>query len=180
MDFLEDVYNDYRVDASSQDLRDKGSNFVPGHGPDIPSIMLVGEAPGRTENDKRLPFTGKTGRLTKNLLRDMGQDTDRVFFTNLIKFWPVDRKPTDLEYEGAREFLLREIDALSPTIVGLCGMTVLKTIYPNEKGMKNNNGVMLDDKFVPLMNPSSIFYDDKKKDQVKEGFQSLLIHLRYK
>ena len=36
---------------------------VPGSGPSKAEIMLVGEAPGREEDLKGLPFVGRAGRL---------------------------------------------------------------------------------------------------------------------
>ncbi len=42
--------------------------FVPGQGPLQPKLMIVGEAPGRTEIENFIPFSGQAGKeLMKSL-----------------------------------------------------------------------------------------------------------------
>jgi uracil-DNA glycosylase len=71
---LNRVYEQYKADRRLEHLRRPGINFVPGMGPLKPALMLIGEAPGRLENAKHLPFVGQAGIALSNLLEDVGTD----------------------------------------------------------------------------------------------------------
>jgi uracil-DNA glycosylase len=101
-DELQALYEDYMIDERFEHFRDLHKNFVPGMGPLSPKLMLVGEAPGRMENAKRLPFVGQAGINLANLLEDVGIDQYNVFMTNVLKYWPPYREggytPSEEDY----------------------------------------------------------------------------------
>ena len=45
-------------------------NAVPGEGPSDSSMMIVGEAPGRNEDEQGRPFVGAAGRNLDDLLSE--------------------------------------------------------------------------------------------------------------
>lgn len=51
-------------------------------------IVLVGEAPGATEDRKGIPFCGLSGRLLDKLLNEIGLDPKNLYFTNILKCRP--------------------------------------------------------------------------------------------
>jgi DNA polymerase len=56
--------------------------------------MLVGEAPGREEDLKGLPFVGRAGRLLDKALLQAGLERSEVFITSVVKCRPPEnRKP---------------------------------------------------------------------------------------
>jgi uracil-DNA glycosylase len=176
MTALNDLWTEYQKDERFDHLRKPGINFVPGMGPLRPSIMIIGEAPGRMENAKRLPFVGKAGNnLTELLLNAHIDPHEDVFITNTLKYWPrtasgQTRKPDEDEIEVCREYMDREIEIVSPTIIGLCGGVPLKTFYPEKQGIKSVHGILLDNKFVPLYHPAHYLYQPDKKSLVQSGY----------
>jgi len=52
------------------------------------SIMVVGEAGGRTENEKGVPFVGAAGRLLNRLLVAAGVERADIYFTNIVPWQP--------------------------------------------------------------------------------------------
>ena len=48
------------------------AGFTPGQGPLHPDIMLVGEAPGRHEEQVNIPFSGASGQELMKLLNSIG------------------------------------------------------------------------------------------------------------
>ena len=56
------------VDAVLRSAR-KRLNLVPGEGPEDAEVMVVGEAPGRFEDEQGRPFVGRAGQLLDELLR---------------------------------------------------------------------------------------------------------------
>ena len=65
------------------------TNFVPGEGPAPARIMIVGEAPGASEDKQGRPFVGRAGRLLDELLAGVaGLQREDVFITNVLKARP--------------------------------------------------------------------------------------------
>src|SRR6266550_2786564 len=136
---LKDINDSYVQDTRFNNLRRSGINFVGGSGPLNPQVMIVGAAPGSMENDKKMPFIGRVGSLLEGFLkdRDVNINPRNVYLTNVLKYWPQDplnpdreREITKEEMEASREYLLQEIEAVDPMIVGLCGLTAIRAIYP--------------------------------------------------
>ena len=50
--------------------------------------MLVGEAPGASEDKQGRPFVGRAGRLLDELLAEAGLERADIFITNVVKARP--------------------------------------------------------------------------------------------
>jgi len=50
----------------------------------LANIMILGEAPGREEEEQGVPFVGPSGKLLHALLDYIGLKRDYLFFTNVI------------------------------------------------------------------------------------------------
>ena len=55
--------------------------FVPGQGPLHPKLMIVGEAPGRTEIENFIPFSGQAGKELMASLALVGLTREEVYIT---------------------------------------------------------------------------------------------------
>ena len=64
------------------------TNFVPGEGSATAEVMLVGEAPGGSEDKQGRPFVGRAGKLLDLLLAEAGLERAQVFITNVVKARP--------------------------------------------------------------------------------------------
>jgi uracil-DNA glycosylase family 4 len=65
-------------------------------------IMLVGEAPGRDEDEQGLPFVGRSGQLLDRMLAAIGLDRTSVYIANIIPWRPPgNRTPTPQEVRSA-------------------------------------------------------------------------------
>lgn len=134
---LESVYDAYRSDPLFDHLRRPGVVLVPGDGSYRPKIMIVGEAPGATENTLKKPFVGASGRVLRSLITDVAQlDPSDYFITNVIKYNPLgNRTPTPYEINISKPYLRREYAALgSPPImitVGAVAKTALASDLPS-------------------------------------------------
>lgn len=108
--------------------------FVPGRGAAGPGgIVMVGEAPGRVEEQTGMPFMGAAGRNLDLLFREAGLSREEIFITNVVKYRPFgptgrNRNPTLRESRRAVPFLIEELEILAPRLVvclGLCPARVL-------------------------------------------------------
>lgn len=90
-----------------------------GDGPHPATIMLVGEAPGKMEDAKGLPFIGPSGKELWHTLWRYGIYREDVYVTNLCKCRPKDDgDPNDDEIEAcAHKWLHREIELVQPKLI---------------------------------------------------------------
>lgn len=175
---LKKLYDQYATDIEFEHMRTDEINFVPGRGVLKPKVMLIGEAPGRVENARAMPFVGPTGQKLVDILKDVEIPEDEVFFTNVVKYWPRDdnrntRTPTDNEISLGRDYLLQEIEIVNPIYVGLCGLSPLKAIFPNTVSVRSQHGKLLNGRFIPLYHPAVLIYKPGMKNQVYMGYRLL-------
>jgi len=107
-------------------------NIVSGSGNKQSKILIIGEAPGTTEDRTGVPFTGVAGQLLRYVLNQLYIDSKQIFITNVVKCRPPNnRAPTDIELRNCRPYLLAELHITKPKIILLLGNKALKAFYPN-------------------------------------------------
>lgn len=96
--------------------------FVPGIGNLNAALMLVGQAPGRTEDEMREPFVGAAGKLLDRLLHIAGLRREKAYITSIVQFFPPDnRLPTEEEAMHCMPFLKRQIGIVRPKLIVALG-----------------------------------------------------------
>jgi uracil-DNA glycosylase family 4 len=115
-----------------------GKNLVFSDGNKDAKIMIVGEAPGRTEDKLQKPFVGRAGKLLDSLLESINLNRSKVYITNVVNYRPdKNRKPTPDEINEFKKILFRHIEIISPKCILLLGATaataVLNHIGPLNK-----------------------------------------------
>ncbi len=82
-------------------------------------LMVVGEAPGATEDRTGLPFVGPAGKLLDLLLATIGLSRrDSVYICNVLKCRPPgNRNPTPSEVRSCAPWLRRQIDLVRPEAI---------------------------------------------------------------
>ncbi len=93
-------------------------------------ILLVGEAPGHHEENKREPFVGPAGQMLDKILITMGLKRDDVYISNIVKFRPAtprqttnNRKPTPQEIAACLPFIREEVAIVQPECIIALGGT---------------------------------------------------------
>lgn len=96
--------------------------------PEVPAgdgwsgVMLVGEAPGRNEDETGRPFCGAAGKNLDLGLRAAGLHRPDVFVTSINKCRPPgNRDPRPDEKAACRPYLLEQIAALRPRVIVALG-----------------------------------------------------------
>jgi DNA polymerase len=91
--------------------------------------MIVGEAPGRTEDKLEKPFVGRAGKLLDGLLESVNLNRSKVYITNVVNYRPdKNRKPTADEINEFKKLLFRHIEIISPKCILLLGATAAKAV----------------------------------------------------
>ncbi len=92
-------------------------------------VILIGEAPGRDEDQQGIPFVGKAGQLLNKMLLAINLKREDVYITNVVNWRPPDnRTPNDNEILEYLPFLQRQIDIIKPKFIFLLGGVAAKAI----------------------------------------------------
>lgn len=103
--------------------------------PETAKIVLIGEAPGETEDETGTPFVGRAGRLLNQFLEEAGiSRKDDLYIINTVKCRPPEnRVPTDVEKAMCEKYLTAQIDIMNPKAIIFCGATSLRSFWDDKK-----------------------------------------------
>lgn len=110
-------------------------------------IMIVGEAPGGTEDARGKPWQGKAGNVLKRTLKSHGINLfEDCWSINSVNCRPVsktgaNRTPTNNEINCCRRFVIDAIRRYEPHIILLAGGTALHPVIAH-RWQKDFGGIM--------------------------------------
>lgn len=140
-----------------------------GTGPAPCKIMVIGEAPGKTEDEEDEPFVGKAGHYLNEILEDVGFEREKLFICNAVSCRPPENKtPSKKQIDACNHWLSYQIRKVSPKFVLLLGNTALQAIT-GEKGIKAARGKPFEKDgilYLPAFHPSYILRGDKADDPI--------------
>src|SRR5919199_3890922 len=101
---------------------------VPGDGKYTSKVMIIGEAPGKEEDESGHPFVGSAGRYLDHVLEGTGIDRNDFFITNTVKCRPPgNRTPKKLEVDTCTSnYLFEQIELINPKLIMLLGLVAAK------------------------------------------------------
>ena len=124
---IDDVIKDLKDHKSN--LKKTAKNLVVYDGNLNAKVMLIGEAPGRDEDQQGIPFVGRAGQLLNKMLLAINLQREDVYITNVVNWRPPDnRTPNDEEILEFLPFLQRQIDIIKPKFIFLLGGVAAKAI----------------------------------------------------
>ena len=122
-------------------LKRTASNLVFCDGNPHADIMLIGEAPGREEDKKGLPFVGAAGQLLDKMLASIGLDRQSVYITNILPWRPPgNRTPSVEETEMMYPFLIKHIQLKNPKCIVALGGSAAKLLLQTSVGIVKLRG----------------------------------------
>lgn len=93
-------------------------------GSDNPSVLFIGEAPGKNEDETGVPFCGRAGKILDSMIEYMDLEEEKWAVINTIKCRPPkNRNPNKKELKACRSFLEYQIYFLKPKVIILLGNT---------------------------------------------------------
>ena len=121
---LADLADRVRGCVACADLAARRIQVVPGQCPPGAELLLLGEAPGASEDAAGLPFVGRSGALLDAVLAEAGLARAEVAVLNVLKCRPPDnRAPTREEAATCRPWLDRQLALADPLLVVTLGLT---------------------------------------------------------
>ncbi|HUS97262.1 MAG TPA: uracil-DNA glycosylase, partial [Hyphomicrobiaceae bacterium] len=143
-------------------LKATAKNLCLFRGSEAARVMIIGEAPGRDEDQDGRPFVGRAGQLLDKMLAAIGLGEPDVHITNVV-YWrpPGNRTPTPLEVEVCRPFLDRQIELVRPDVVLSLGGPAAKALLDTSSGIMKVRGKWQDIeasgrqiKIMPTLHPA--------------------------
>ncbi len=143
-------------------------------------IMIIGEAPGRKEDELGEPFVGRSGEILNKLLEGIGLTRGDVFITNTILCRPEDnRNPSSDELKNCSNRLNKTIELINPKVVITLGNFSTKYLLETDEGITKLRGKIYEKngrKILPMPHPATLLYagmSDVLMEQFRRDFKLL-------
>lgn len=122
-------------------LHEGRTNVVFGAGAPDADVVIVGEGPGRKEDEQGLPFVGPSGNLLEKLLAEIGLSRDEVYIANVVKCRPPgNRDPRPDEIDACKGYLREQLRLIDPKVVVTLGNFSSKLLLRTDTGITRLRG----------------------------------------
>lgn len=167
----------YQRDPAFSHLR-VNSKFVTGNGPANAKVLVLGEAPGRTEDMEGVPFVGRAGALLNRMLSEYaGVERQRAYVTNVLKYRPPhNRDPEPEEVFAARRYIGQEIVTIGAQVNVLCGRFAYQLVFGGEASITADHGKERELKgrlYLPVYHPAVALYNPLMLEDLRKDFAAL-------
>jgi len=179
---LDQIRADILKNKACPALAAQATNLVMGDGNIDADIVLIGEAPGKNEDEQGLPFVGAAGKFLNEMLEDSGMARGDVYITNIVKYRPPNNR--DPEPEEKAEFwpyLLRQLEVIDPKVIVTLGRHSMEYFLPDARisvihGQPKRVSLDGSDRawtVLPLYHPAAALYNGSMRDTLLEDFKKL-------
>ena len=163
-------------DCTRCKLHDLGrKQIVFGAGDDHAQLMFVGEAPGRDEDIKGVPFVGRAGQLLTKIIESIDLSRESVYIANVIKCRPPqNRNPENDEVETCQPFLFSQIDAIKPKVIVALGAFAAQTLLGSTETISQLRGKVYEYRgasLIPTFHPAFLLRSPTRKRDVWEDMK---------
>jgi len=160
-------------------------NPVMGEGDLKSSLVLIGEAPGRKEDEMGTPFVGSAGKMLDGLLEDIGLERKEIYITNIVKCRPPgNRRPRKDEVNACVPHLKKQLEIISPRIIAPMGNSATGLIM-KMYGLKREKIGLISGKsypveaawgralVFPLFHPAAVLYNRSLEKTLRASLKNL-------
>lgn len=163
-------------------LHESRTRAVPGDGRYTAKVMIIGEAPGKDEDETGKPFVGAAGRHLDHVLEGTGLDRGDFFITNTVKCRPPkNRTPKSIEVGTCTSnYLFEQVELINPELVMLLGGVAAKAVL-GVKSVNEVRGRVVEHegrRYIAGYHPAVRFYREDLGEKVREDFALLKRELK--
>ena len=152
-------------------------NKVPGQGNPHARLMLIGEGPGRDEDEQGLAFVGRAGQLLTRMLAAIGLTREEVYICNVVKCRPPEnRTPLPEEADACLPFLRMQFALVRPKVILLLGSTAGRYTLGEDFRVTRDRGRFVQKGgvwFMPTYHPAALLRDESKKREAWEDLKAV-------
>jgi DNA polymerase len=123
-------------------LKATARTTVFGDGAEDAEVLLIGEGPGREEDEQGRPFVGRSGQLLDRMLAAIGLSRQSNIYISNVVFWrpPGNRPATQGELAACLPFVERLIELKRPKLLMLAGGVSAQTVLRRAEGVTKLRG----------------------------------------
>lgn len=169
------------ADTTLVELATQATQLVMGDGNLDADIVLIGEAPGKKEDEQGVPFVGASGKLLNEMLAMADMQRRDVYITNIVKYRPPNnRDPSPAEKAAFLPYLLRQLEIINPRVIITLGRHSMEYFLPNAKisqvhGQIIPKTISYDDvehgwTIIPLYHPAAALYNGSMRQVLIDDF----------
>ena len=154
------------------------THAVPGVGVLNPQVMVIGEAPGASEDQQGEPFVGRAGKYLDKWLAaiNLSRKTN-VFIANIIKCRPPgNRDPQTDEAAACKPYLLKQIAIIRPRAILAVGRISAQHLLNQEAtlgALRTKQHQFLGVPLFVTYHPSAVLRNSRWRQPVWEDLQKL-------
>jgi len=174
--------NKYWQENCKCELRKTATQAVFGNGNANTEIVFIGEAPGKNEDLKGIPFVGAAGKFLEEMLSKIGKKREDIYITNILKYRPPNnRDPLPEEKEDCNEWLINELKIISPKLIVFLGRHSMLRFFPTEKISEIHGKLLIKSipelgkkqAFLPLYHPAAALYNGGMRETLIKDFNKI-------
>lgn len=159
------------------DLAAQATQLVMGDGNADADIVFIGEAPGKNEDEKGIPFVGAAGKFLDEMLAAADMDRSDVYITNIVKYRPPNnRDPEPEEKRAFWPYLMRQLEIIQPKVVVTLGRHSGAAFIPDLHISRDHGHARTvryhDHEFlvIPLYHPAAALYNGSMRQVLIDDF----------
>lgn len=170
-DRLDELAKELKAAGVGSELAKTATQLVMGAGNANAKVVLIGEAPGKSEDETGRPFVGASGKFLDKLLASVKMSRDDIYITNIVKYRPPgNRDPTPAEKTEFWPYLQAQLEIIDPVVIATLGAHSLSMFIPGvrigdvhgervEQRVKYRDGSLHTWQIVPLYHPAAALYN---------------------
>lgn len=182
---IDSLAKDIIADNPCPELAANATQLVMGSGSPEARIVLIGEAPGKSEDLRGEAFVGASGKFLDIMLDSIGLTRQDVYITNIVKYRPANnRDPSRLEKQAFGPYLKRQLEIIDPLVIATLGRHAMEFFIPEAKigqihgqpisqPVVYDSGLERDWQIVPLYHPAAALYNGKMRPLLLEDFKQI-------
>jgi DNA polymerase len=149
---------------------------VVGEGNADAEVAFIGEAPGKQEAKTGRPFIGRSGKLLRSLIKEVGLKEEDVYITSPVKYLPDRGTPTSADIAHGRLHLIKQLNIIQPKIIVLLGSSAVQGVLEEKLPIMKVHGTVVEKegrKYFITLHPAAAVRFQKFKVLLLEDFKKL-------
>lgn len=147
-----------------------------GEGDHNAKIMFVGEAPGKNEAKEGRPFIGRSGKLLRGCIHNVGLKEENVYITSPVKYLPERGTPSRQQILHAKTHFDRQVEIIDPDIIVLLGKTAVYAILSEDIPVLTQHGSIIkrnNRSYILTIHPAAALRFPKYKTIIETDFNKI-------
>ncbi|MBP7017898.1 uracil-DNA glycosylase [Candidatus Saccharibacteria bacterium] len=158
------------------ELAETANQLVMGDGDPDADIVMIGEAPGKKEDETGRPFVGAAGKFLDEMLASIGMKRTDIYITNIVKYRPPEnRDPKEEEKRAFLPYLERQLKLIKPKLIITLGRHSGAEFIPNLR-ISRDHGIpkrMKTVVYMPLYHPAAALYNGGMRQTLLDDFAKI-------